>query len=104
MNLVGDGWRVGGRCAFDFRSSKSCWSGSFQTSTRPSCTWVRPPPAEREFFIDNLLVRIHFGIVMIRWTGLAPWEIEFPCQGGLTSTVLESFDGHPDALLDKNRP
>ena len=28
---------------------------------------------EREFFIDNLLVRIHFIIVMIRWTGLAPW-------------------------------
>jgi len=25
---------------------------------------------EREFFIDNLLVRIHFIIVMIRWTGL----------------------------------
>ena len=30
---------------------------------------------EREFFIDNLLVRIHFIIVMIRWTGLAPWEL-----------------------------
>ena len=29
---------------------------------------------EREFFIDNLLVRIHFIIVMIRWTGLAPWR------------------------------
>ena len=27
---------------------------------------------EREFFSDNLLVRIHFIIVMIRWTGLAP--------------------------------
>ena len=26
---------------------------------------------EREFFIDNLLVRIHFVIVMMRWTGLA---------------------------------
>jgi len=23
--------------------------------------------------IDNLLVRTHFIIVMIRWTGLAPW-------------------------------
>jgi len=34
--------------------------------------------AEREFCIDNLLVRIHFIIVMIRWTGLAPWEVEFP--------------------------
>ena len=35
-------------------------------------------PQEREFFIDNLLVRIHFIIVMIRWTGLTPWEFEFP--------------------------
>ena len=32
---------------------------------------------KREFFIDNLLVRTHFIIVMIRWTGLAPWEFEF---------------------------
>jgi len=34
-------------------------------------------PAEREFFIHNLLVRIHFIIVMIRWTGggcVAPWR------------------------------
>ena len=46
------------------------------------------PPAEREFFIDNLLVRIHFVIVMIRWTGLAPWEIEFPFPGSLTSKFL----------------
>jgi len=35
----------------------------------------RPPRTlEREFFIDNLLVRIHFIIEMIWWTGLAPWE------------------------------
>ena len=27
---------------------------------------------EREFFIDNLLVRIHFIVVMMRWTVLAP--------------------------------
>jgi len=26
---------------------------------------------EGEFFIDNLLVRVHFIIVMIGWTGLA---------------------------------
>ena len=35
---------------------------------------------------DNLLVRIYFIIVMIRWTGLAPWEFEFPFPGSLTST------------------
>ena len=56
--------------------------------------WIRPsysrtPPAqspprarpgqlslrrkeEREFFIDNLLVRIHYIVEMILWTGLAP--------------------------------
>ena len=45
--------------------------------------------AVREFCIDNLLVRIHFIIVMIRWTGLAPWEFEFPFPGCLTATFLE---------------
>ena len=30
------------------------------------------PATQRDFFIDNLLVRIHFIIVMIRRTGLAP--------------------------------
>ena len=43
----------------------------------------------REFFIDNLLVRIHFVIVMIRWTDLALWEFELPFPGSLTPTVLE---------------
>ena len=48
--------------------------------------------AEREFFIDNLLVRIHFIIVLIRWTGLAPWQFEFPFPGNLTSTFLVGCD------------
>ena len=43
---------------------------------------------EREFFIDNLLVRIRFIIAMIRWTGLAPWDFEFPFPGSVTSTCL----------------
>jgi len=43
---------------------------------------------QREFFIDNLLVLIHFVVVMIRWTGLAPWEFEFPFPGSLTSNFL----------------
>jgi len=38
--------------------------------------------------LDNLLVRIHFIVEMIGWTGLAPWECEFPFQGSLTSTFL----------------
>ena len=31
----------------------------------------------RDSFINNLLVRIHFDIDMIWWTGLTPWE--FTC-------------------------
>ena len=46
---------------------------------------------EREFFIDNLLVRIHFVILMIRWTGLAPWEFEFPFPGSHLGTAILSF-------------
>jgi len=42
----------------------------------------------RELFIANLLIRVHFIIVMIRWTGLAPWEPAFHFPGSLTSTVL----------------
>jgi len=49
---------------------------------------MNTPSAEREFFIDNLLVRIHMIIVMIRWTGLAPWEFEFHFPGSLTYTLL----------------
>ena len=45
--------------------------------------------AKREFFIDNLLVRIHFIIVMIRWTG----QFEFPFPGSLTSTFLAGHAG-----------
>jgi len=41
-------------------------------------------PAEREFFIDNLL----FIIEMIWWTGLAPWAFEFPFPGSLVSSFL----------------
>ena len=36
---------------------------------------------ERDFFIDNLLLRIHLIIVMIGWTGLAPWD--FGSEGDL---------------------
>ena len=28
---------------------------------------------------------------MIRWTGLAPWEFEFPFPGSLTYTFLDSI-------------
>jgi len=44
--------------------------------------------SEREFVIDNLLVQIHFINEMIWWTGLAPWEFEFPFAGSLILTFL----------------
>ena len=47
------------------------------------------PLTEREFCIDNLLVRIHFIIRMVKWTGLAPWEFEFLFSGSLTSIFLK---------------
>ena len=37
-----------------------------------------PRLLKREFFVDNLLVRIHYIIVMVKWAGLAPWEFESP--------------------------
>jgi len=48
---------------------------------RASTTGKLVPSPERECCIDNLLVRIHFIIVMIRWTGLTPWDFEFPFPG-----------------------
>ena len=84
---------------------------------------ARHPPlllrVEREFslFIDNLLVRIHLIIVMIRRTGLAPWEFEFPFPGSLTSTFRRcrhwsrqcappstSFTGRPSTPPSKVQP
>ena len=63
---------------------------------------------ERDFLIGNLLVRIHFGIVMIRWTGLAPWEFEFPFPGSLTSTFVgDLYNGTVSPLsseLGTNKP
>ena len=43
---------------------------------------------EREILVASLLVRIHFIIVMIRLTGLAPWKFDFPFLNSLTSTFL----------------
>ena len=41
------------------------------TCSAPECRFTTP---EFEALATTLLVRIHFIIVMIRWTGLAPWE------------------------------
>ena len=44
---------------------------------------------EGGFFIDDLLVRFHFIIDMVWWTGLVPWEFGFPFPGSLASTFLD---------------
>ena len=31
--------------------------------------------------------------MVVRWTGLAPWEFEFPFPGSLTSTFLQKQEG-----------
>jgi len=43
---------------------------------------------EGDFFLDNLVVRTPFIIVMIGWAGLAPWEFELSFPGSRTSTFL----------------
>ena len=42
----------------------------------------------REFFIDNLLVRLHLITKKIQRTGLAPWVLECLFPGSLTSTYV----------------
>ena len=72
-----------------------CGGGGKKTLRRWVVSLITCPCAEeREIFIDNLLVRIHYIIVMIGWTGLAPWEFEFPFPGSLTSTFLPCCAEH----------
>ena len=59
----------------------------------PTFCTLRPTPQtfsyqKGEFFIDNLLVRVHFIIIMIRWTGLAPQVFELPFPGSRMSTFI----------------
>jgi hypothetical protein len=60
-------------------------------------TWIK----NKEFFIDNLLVRIHFIIEMIWWTGLTAGEFELPFPGNRTSTFLEVDHFHDHLQLCK---
>ena len=53
--------------------------------------------------IDNLLVRIHFIIVVIRWTGLAPWDPQY--TGTIQTPSPFSGDGveiHPEEFLGRS--
>ena len=62
------------------------------------------PKGATETFIDNLLVRIHLIIVMIRWTGLSPWEFEFAFPGSLTSTFLVRLTHKLSQEPDSDQP
>ena len=53
--------------------------------TEETRTRVGTQDLDKEFFIDKLLLRIHFTIEMIWWTGLTPWEFGFPFSGSLIS-------------------
>ena len=43
---------------------------------------------ERDDFLENPLIPINLIIVMIRWTDLAPWQLEIHFPGSLISTFL----------------
>jgi len=45
-----------------------------------------------------------FVIVVIRWTGLAPWEFEFPFPGSLTSIFLRLEKGRVHSSGDLIAP
>ena len=62
---------------------RTCGVTALKQSLFALYTGVFGGRVERDFFSDNLLVRINFIIVMIRWTGLAPWEFEFLFQVAL---------------------
>ena len=74
-----------GSVEMTFASRYSCARSPY-TGIFHSCS--RGNVSEREFVIDNLLDRIQNIIVMIRCTGLAPWEFEFPFPCSLISTFL----------------
>jgi len=59
----------------------TCWAAESMVEIT---TFTRLTCREREFCIDNLVVRIYFIIVMNRRTGLAPWE--------LTSCLTVGYD------------
>jgi len=58
---------------------------------QPAC-YLQGNIAERgEALIHNLVVRIHSIIEVILWTGLAPWEFEFPFPGSFFATLQPTW-------------
>jgi len=71
------------------------WCGAH---TQRRLAYVSRRLPEREFFIDNLLVRIHFIIVMIRWTGLAN-QLDEPLHISVQCTHARHFDHSGGSLV-----
>ena len=78
-----------GRLLSRWPSPGSRWG---ECGVRALARLLPPLRFKRDLCIDNLLVRINFIIVMIRWTGLTPWEFESPFPGSRTSTLLVRFN------------
>ena len=52
----------------------------------------RHVPLQRRRVQPHLVpVRIHFIIVMLRWTGLAPWEFESPFAAPCSAAACNRF-------------
>ena len=69
-------------------TERGCWGGE-----------------EREFFIDNLRVRIHFIIVILQWTGLAPWKCLFGIKEvSLWQASLSVDVGAGEVVTECSRP
>jgi len=77
--VEGSGVRVHG-------SAFRVYGSEFRVEGRNSDLRVSILGREREFIIDNLLVRIHLIIEMILVD--RPWEFEFPFPGSHISTFL----------------
>ena len=91
VGLLWEGFRESRRCSRDTypESYIAEYILIYEDKLSEVCADVRAGRARHDpFFVDNLLVRTYSLIVMIRWTGLAPWEFEFPFPGSLTSTFL----------------
>ena len=60
---------------------------------------VRHHLPQREFFIDSLLVQIHFIIELIWWTGLAPSEFEFHLPHPPSLSTFNKITPHTEPHL-----
>ena len=89
FQVLGFGFRVSG-FGFDLNTKilKLHLKVSALRAHLPQRFLLRRHLPKRLFFIDNLLVQIHFIIEMSWWNGLAPREYEFPFPGSLTSTFF----------------